>query len=366
MIRSTGCHRLPAMLWLLLASMALAAAPAVASSRTRHARAESKLFTNPVIGRGQDPSITTYRHRYFLVQSGPLNTITIRRARSIKALAAAPKRVIWRGGEAGTPCCGWWAPELHMVDGGWYIYAAADDGTNADHRLQVLRSGSSSPLGPYRYVGELTTPGDLWSIDPSPLERPDGALFMFWSGWSDTENRVQNIYIASMSNPWTLVGSRVLLSTPQYAWERHPNPGKQPAFVNESPEPFLHGSTLSVTYSGSGCETPNYALGLLHAQLASDLLSPLSWTKSTVPILHSNLGAGIYGPGSNGWFASPSDGQTWIAFHAVRNPTGNCGGKRQVYAEPVRWNPDGTPNLGGMPRPTRARLKVPSGDPGLP
>jgi len=228
----------------------------------------------------------------------------------------------------------------------------------------VLQSESASPLGPYRYRGRLTTPGNLWSIDPSPLELPDGGLFMFWSGWPGTSNGVQNIYVAAMTSPWRITGSRTELSTPQYPWERHPNPG--PVYVNESPEPIVHGSTVSVTYSGSGCYTPDYALGLLYAPLGSDLLSPLSWIKSAEPIFQSNPTAGIYGPGSNGWFVSPNRRQTWMVFQAVNDPAGNCGRKREIYAQRVAWNANGTPNLGGEPLPRTEPLEVPSGDPGVP
>ena len=63
---------------------------------------------------------------------------------------------------------------------------------------------------------------------------------------------------------------RTELSTPAYPWERHPNPG--PVYVNESPEPIIHHSTISVTYSASGCSTPYYSLGLVSAHLHANLM----------------------------------------------------------------------------------------------
>ena len=38
-----------------------------------------------------------------------------------------------------------------MIDGTWYIYTTADNGSNDNHRLQVLQA--SAPLGPYTYKG---------------------------------------------------------------------------------------------------------------------------------------------------------------------------------------------------------------------
>ncbi len=351
---SRGRRSLAVGLTTVVVGLPLAAATATPETTKR-------LFSNPILGAGQDPSVVTHDGWYYYTQSSPDTTrITIRRSRSIKSLAAAHSVVAWRGGTAGSPCCQWWGPELHEIDGEWFIYVAADGGRNAGHRLQLL--WSHSPLGPFRYAGELRTPGDLWSIDPSPLELPGGGLFMFWSGWPRRADRTQNIYVAAMRNPWTVIGRRTAVSVPTYAWERHS--GGLNVDVNESPEPIVHGSTVSVTYSASGCWTPNYSLGLLHAPLGANLLSRSSWTKSPAPIFRTNSGTGVYGPASNGWFVSPDGTQTWFAFNAVRDPRGSCGTGREVYAQPVRWNPDGTPNLGGMPFSRGRLLDVPSGDPG--
>ena len=360
---------------LLLGSALLALAllmpvmPSAAAIKAQTGGREAQWFSNPVLGQGEDPSVITYGGWYYYTQSSPDTMyISIRRSRSIKSLAASVRHVVWRGGRAGSPCCDWWAPELHVINGRWYIYTTADDGINANHRLQVVEA--RSPLGPFIYKGQLSTPGNFWSIDPSPLQLPDRKLFLFWSGWPGTTNGIQNIYIAQMSNPWTVSSGRTQLSTPSDPWELHPNPAMPPAnptvYVNESPEPILHRSTISVTYSGSGCFTPDYALGLLSAQVDSDLLNPSSWTKSPTPIFQSNPAADIYGPASNGFFLSPDGTQTWFAFHAVTDQAGNCGWERNVYAQRVTWRANGTPALGGMPHPMTKPIKVPSGDPGAP
>jgi GH43 family beta-xylosidase len=357
---------------LLIASPAPAAARGASASHRPDSRARAasvkpgipaaKSFTNP-LGHGQDPSIVTFGGWYYLTQSSRKATsITVRRSQSIKTLGRAAQNVVWRGGDAGSPCCEWWGPELHLIGNEWYIYAAADDGADIDHRLQVL--ASSSPLGPYTYQGTLATPGGFWSIDPSPLSVPGGSLLMFWSGWPGTTSGLQNIYVAAMSNPWTISGGRTQLSTPTYSWERHLQPPH--VSVNESPEPIIHGSTISVSYSASGCATPNYSLGLLSAHLGSNLLSASSWTKAHQPIFASNPVARIFGPASNGWFLSPDGRQTWVALTASTYSGGNCGPPRYIYVEPVKWNRNGTPNLGGKPLPATHRFTIPSGDLGLP
>jgi GH43 family beta-xylosidase len=348
----------------LLTSLITSGGPAAANAaQAGPASTQARTFSNPVLGPGQDPSVVTQAGWYYFTQSAPdAKSITIRRARSIKSLAAAPKTVVWTAGRSGSPCCDWWAPELHHLGHAWYIYTTADDGNNDNHRLQVLQA--PSPLGPYTYKGQLTTPGGDWSIDPSPLQLPNGQLYLAWSGWPGSTNGVQNIYLAKLSSPWTISGGRTLLSTPTYSWETQA--GTVGVLVNESPEPIVHGNQVFITYSASGCWTPDYALGLLSASTGANLLDASSWHKSATPVFHSNTAAGIYAPASNGWFTSPDGRQTWMVFHAVNDSAGNCGLERSVYAQRVTWGADGFPQLGGEPVSLTTTLQVPSGDPGAP
>src|ERR1700742_4878449 len=107
----------------LLTSLITSGGPAAANANvgagaktpaTTASVGQAKSFSNPVLGPGQDPSVLTYRGWYYFTQSSAdAKSITIRRSRSIKSLAAAPKTVVWTGSRSGSPCCDWWAPELH-------------------------------------------------------------------------------------------------------------------------------------------------------------------------------------------------------------------------------------------------------------
>lgn len=317
-------------------------------------------FTNPVLGHGQDPSVVYHAGWYYFTQSVPgEQRITVRRARSLLYLAAAPAEVVWKGARQGSPCCQLWAPELHQIGGRWYIYFAADNGSNHNHRLYVIQA--RRPRGPYRSKGELATPQNRWSIDPTILDLGPQRLYLLWSGWPSSSNGVQDIYIARLTNPWTVSGPRTMISSPTYPWETHGAPPK----VNEAPEALLHDGRVFVTYSASGCWTSHYALGLLWASADANLLSRSSWHKSDQPVLSSNPTQGVYGPGSNGFFTSPNGKQTWTVFHAVSNPNGNCGAERFVWAQPVTWGSSGMPHF-GRPSGPKQRLALPAGDPGTP
>jgi GH43 family beta-xylosidase len=44
-----------------------------------------------------------------------------------------------------------WAPELHQINGQFYIYVAMDNGNNANHRMYVLQGTSTTdPTKPFK------------------------------------------------------------------------------------------------------------------------------------------------------------------------------------------------------------------------
>src|SRR5690606_31535879 len=123
------------------------------------------------------------------------------------------KHVVWRTPNEGPYSKEVWAPELHLLDGRWYVYVAASDGQNRNHRMWALQSEGTDPFGKYEVKGQLYT-GDhpesgadnRWAIDGTILEK-EGKRYHLWSGWQDTRD-VQWLYIAPMKDPLTL-GKRV-------------------------------------------------------------------------------------------------------------------------------------------------------------
>ena len=178
---------------------------------------------------------------------------------------------------------------MHYINGAWYIYYAKDDGDNVNHRMYVMENTSADPTkGTWQYKGQITDPTNKWAIDGTVLQ-VNGQLYFIWSGWEGDTNVRQNLYIAHMSNPWTIDSSRVEIARPTHSWETNHSP-----HVNEGPQVVVRGGVISLVYSASGSWTNDYCLGLITASTTSDLLNPASWTKRSQPILKS--GNGLYGP----------------------------------------------------------------------
>jgi GH43 family beta-xylosidase len=317
-------------------------------------------FTNPVLGRGADPFVVVRDGRYHYVQSRlDAAGLSLRSSGTLLGLREAEATPIWTGGDQGSPCCEWWAPELHEIDGRFYVYVAADDGDNTHHRTYVLEAAMIE--GPYEFRGELKLPDDRWAIDATVFGVPGGQRYVVWSGWEGAGNGQQDLWLARMTTPTEVTGPRVRISTPGLDWER--SAGELGVLVNEGPAVLQRDGRVFLTYSASGCWTPDYAIGLLTADASADLCDPASWVKSPEPLLRRNDAARIYGTGHNSFFLSPDGTETWVTFHAVRDEAGSCGPDREVYVQPVAAGPGGVPVLGD-PLPRDHALPLPAGDPG--
>lgn len=226
-----------------------------------------------------------------------------------------------------------WAPELHYINDEWYIYFAADDGNIGNHRMFVLRGTSQDPTKPFKFVSKINDKSDVWAIDGTILHH-DIDLYFVWSGEDYSEKRIlQNIYIAHMSNPWTIDSPKVMLSRPEYDWERNTKPGAP--YVNEGPVALYKDKTIHIIYSGSFCETDFYSLGMISFR-GGDIMNLKYWKKSPYPLFSKTNT--VFAPGHNSFFKTP-DGQDWIMYHANFESNGKHW-ERDVRIQPFTWRGD--------------------------
>lgn len=309
--------------------------------------AGSSGLTNPILPSGPDPFVTSREGSFYVMVTTGRN-LKIWKTQNIADLRTAETKVVWRPPASGPYSRDIWAPELHFLNGKWYIYFAADAGQNETHRIWVLEGCAGDPLGcSWSIKGKAADPSDKWAIDANVFE-VGGQVYLLWSGWPGDTDGTQNIYIARLSDPWTVAGQRVRISTPQYKWEKvGDRPGQRPPHVNvnEAPEALIRNGRIFVTYSASGCWTDSYALGMLTAREGSDLLNAKSWVKSSTPVFSGSPAAGVYAPGHNSFFQG-ADGKDWLVYHANSRPDQGCGDARSPRAQPFGWKADGTPDFG--------------------
>lgn len=336
----------------------------VPTTNLRAAQAMTQQFSNP-LGPGADPYITQWDGQYYLLATTG-NNVRIERAASLENIhSSSPQSssmVVWTppGGTSYSEQI--WAPELHRLNDKWYIYVAASDGNNATHRMHVLERDDPDPMGSYVYKGQINTgaPGvGGWAIDGTVLSW-QGTDYFIWSGWPDpvqpgNPEGTQNLYIAQMSNPWTLIGPQVLLSSVTEPWEDADGPGGRA--INEGPQVLIHDSKLHIVYSANGFWMPQYLLGRITYDGVGSLLDVSSWQKSNGPVFQQS--GNIVGTGHASFTTSLDGTEHWIVYHAHAN-SAVFQDDRVIHIQPFEYAPDGMPDF-GVPLPKEDPLSVPSG-----
>jgi GH43 family beta-xylosidase len=285
------------------------------------------------------------------------NNLRLWKTAKMSELGSATSKVIWTPSTMGGASRDIWAPEIHFLDGKWYVYFTAGPGNCCGgQRLWVLENAASDPTtGTWIEKGQIAVPNqDLWAIDATILEQ-NNKRYLLWSG-QEAGSVEQRLYIAPMSNPWTISGPRAELSRPEYPWERNGEPK-----VNEGPQVLKRNNKTFIVYSASHCNTDDYALGLLSASSTADPMIPTSWTKSATPVFTKDPADRAYGPGHNSFFKSKNGQEDWILYHANSGPNQGCGDARSPRMQKFTWNADDTPNF-GTPEPIGVQLPEPGGE----
>ncbi len=309
---------------------------------------DTNFIKKPLIEQRADPYV--YRHKdgyyYFTASVPKYDCIELRKSKTMEGLADAQAVIIWKKHESGPMSEHIWAPELHYLDGQWVIYFAAGEKENIwNIRPYVLLCNGDDPLkDPWVEKGMMQkAEGDPYSftdfsLDATVFEHKN-RRYLVWAQKVGGEQGISNLYIAEMETPWQLKTVQVLLSTPDYDWERIG------FWVNEGPAVIKRFGKVFITFSASATGAC-YCMGLLSADEESDLLDPGAWTKSRHPVFQTDPKSGIFGPGHNSFTVSET-GEDLVVFHA--RPYEEISGdplydpNRHTMVMKLTWNLDGTP-----------------------
>ncbi|QKS46381.1 family 43 glycosylhydrolase [Paenibacillus cellulosilyticus] len=307
-------------------------------------------YQNPVLLQRADPWV--YKHTdgyyYFTASVPEYDRIEVRRSQTIQGLAQGEVSVAWRKYETGPMSANIWAPEIHFIDGKWYIYFAAARTTETqdglfDHRMFVLENASANPLeGEWVEKGQIITEWESFALDATSFNH-NGTQYLVWAQKDPSIKGNSNLYIAPLANPWTLGAKQVMITTPEYEWE------KIGFLVNEGAAVLKRNGKIFISFSGSATDY-NYCMGLLWADENADLMDPASWNKLPEPVFQTNEANSQYGPGHNSFTVS-EDGKHDILVYHARNYKEIVGDplydpNRHARAQVLSWDEDGMPVFG--------------------
>ncbi|MCR4887970.1 MAG: family 43 glycosylhydrolase, partial [Ruminococcus sp.] len=227
-----------------------------------------------------------------------------------------------------------WAPEMHKINGVWYIFFAA--GSSSDIwaiRPYVLKCEGDNPyLDKWTECGQMqASSGDTssftsFSLDMTYFEN-NGKHYVIWAEIKGDSS----LFMAEIdpSEPWKLISKPILLTKPDYDWE------KVNHRVNEGASVLKTNDKVYVYFSASGTGS-EYCVGRMEADINSDLMDIKNWTKLDKPVLSSSDLNGESGPGHN-CFVVDENGDTLIVYHSrpSSHDTKSCG----TYANDPLYDP---------------------------
>lgn len=302
-------------------------------------------YNNPIAEQRADPWVhKTDAGEYFLIATAPeYDRIMIRKANTINGLKEAKEKEVWHKHEKGVMGSHIWAPELHRIDGKWYIYFAAGESENIwNIRIWVLSNPSTNPMeGKWTEEGQLKTQKESFSLDATTFEH-NGKRYLIWAQNVRGGSHGTALVLSEMKNPTTLTGPEVVITEPEFSWER------EKYNVNEGPAVIKKNGKIFVTYSASATNH-NYCTGLLWIDEKADILNWGNWQKSPSPVFYTNEELKRFGPGHNS-FTTSEDGKSTIMIYHARDYKEIQGDElsdknRATRARVVEWTKSGFPDF---------------------
>lgn len=304
---------------------------------------EAYQYQNPILPQRADPWVYKMEDgTYYLIATAPeYDRIELRAAKTINNLGLAKPTVIWKKHETGIMGHHIWAPELHRIDGKWYIYFAAGEAENIwNIRIYALSNESEDPTqGEWKEEGRIYTQHDSFSLDATTFEHKGKRYFI----WTQNLGRGTSLLISEMDSPTKLKGPEVVLTDPTYDWEI------QGYKVNEGPAIIKKNDKLFLTFSASATDH-NYCIGLMWVDQNADLLDAAAWSKSEKPVFYTNEEMRRYGPGHNSFTQSEDGQKDLMIYHArvykdlVGTPLTDP--NRHTRARIIEWDENGFPDFG--------------------
>ncbi len=289
-------------------------------------------YNEPWILQRADPYVLHHTDGsfYFTASIPEYDRIVLRKSDTLAGLADAEEVTIWTKHEKGIMSKHIWAPELHYLDGKWYVYFSGSDVDDIwALRPYILECEGQDPMkdkwverGMIQRSDDDEYSFEAFSLDATVFENK-GKRYYVWAEKVSGGRQISNLYIAEMETPVKLKTAQTLLTAPDYDWER------VGFWVDEGPAVIHHDGKIYLTYSAS--ETGiYYCLGMLSISEDDEILDPRAWKKERYPVLKTDFEREIYGPGHN-CFTTDEEGNPIMVYHSRK--------EKEIIGDPL-YNPN--------------------------
>lgn len=288
----------------------------------------AETYRNPIIDDNlADPAVIHHDGTYYLYATGEV------RGDNGYRVYTSGDLVNWKRGpivfQPGEPHV--WAPDVWRdpESGRFYLYYTANK--------TVGVADAEGPMGPFKVRRKLFDS----AIDAHLFRDTDGRLYLYI-----VQLPGFRITVRKMASPTEATGEPRVILQPRSDWET------RNGHVTEGPWMIKHDGRYYLIYSGSGANTPDYAVGYA---TSDSPLGPFIRAKNNPIIRRSD---GLFGPG-HGCAIRDGDGQWWHVYHQKR--TGRVEWDRFVCLDRLWFDEQG--RLHGRatrntPRPTPSSKRI--------
>jgi len=296
---------MPVMFRTLLAIGATVAVAAGAGA----ARPSAGTYTNPVIAETlADPAVILYDGLYHLYGTGQVRGdggYRVYTSRDLVHWTRGP--VVFRINQPHV-----WAPDVWRDPGTgrFYLYYTANK--------TVGVAEAAGPCGPFTNPRRLVEA----AIDAHLFRDDDGRLYLYYVKFPGFRITVQQ-----MADPATPAGNPKVILKPTSEWET------RAGRVTEGPWMIKRAGRYYLLYSGSGANTPDYAVGYA---TACGPMGPFTRAPHNPIVRRSE---GVLGPG-HGCAVRDAAGAWWHVYHQKRTAKVEWG--RDICLDPLRFDTQGS------------------------
>lgn len=313
-------------------------------------------FPFPLLTPRGDPMAIRWKDTYLFMATDDEHgqrALKIRRVAHLSDLPGAPDHLLLAAAEEGDYSGCLWAPELHMVGDRLCIFFAAGMPHWYTVQSRVMWLEGDDPCNaacwsaPRRIVRQDESPLYEEGITLDMTVVPSGEnLYVVWSQRQILLDPVRcgtaDLMIAQLNpeKPWMLASDPVVLSRPEYGWERiH-------SAVNEGPFLLKRKNILYLTYAAALIDD-TYCVGLLTAHDGDDLLDVHCWEKRSCPIFHRFSNEKMIGAGHNA-FVQDERGRDLLLIHTLSRENylhDHADIRRYPCIREVVWDADDYPHF---------------------
>lgn len=209
-----------------------------------------------------------------------------------------------------------WAPEMYKIGNRWYIYTSCQETEdNYIKRLLILKSKTEDPFDGFEFGSKPDR--SIYAIDPT-CGFIGGKQYNCYS--RVPEGGTQVLEIREMSDPLTFTEKSAIISRPTLSWELvEPYVGTRA--INEGAFFLQNNGRTFIIYSGNGCCSDDYCLGVLE-YTGGEICDENNWIKHPNPLFVK--GNEVYGPGHASFFYSADGKEVWCAYHCLAHANPEC------------------------------------------